>query len=709
MFNKINRDQIKKTLILGFLSALLVITSSYFGIFNDFKHTTFDLFSRLLNPDSPAEAKSHINKVVIIEIDQRSLDDVNREGISWPWPRQIYAPIIEYLSEAEAVFVDILFTEPSSYGLEDDQIFSEAIKKNSNVYLPVFLTKSFYEMSVYDELLINKISIKSKVKTAREFNSAITPIDVLKDSISSSGNVTIAPDNDGVYRRIPLFFKLNDYVIPHFLLNFLIKSETVSIKGNNIYYKNSKIPFANGKLILNYYGNVKAFNSFSASQILKSYLDVSKSKTPQISKDYFKNKVVLIGLTAPGLYDLRPTPVASVSTGIYIHATTLNNFYNNNFFKEVPDIVLFAFIIVICLVCSYFILISPSLIRNVSFFIFLLSLIVVINIVLFKLTIYLNLIDPVLSLILSFIFAVAYSYATEGKKRELTEKTLLQYMDKQVASYLLNNPSLIKSGGMKKRVTVFFADIADFTTIAEKLPPEEVANLLIKVFNLFSDKIIENRGVIDKYIGDSVMAFWGAPIESANDEINACLAAIGSFKSLDELNSEFQKNGLPVISLRVGINSGDAIVGNMGSDRVFDYTVVGDSVNLASRIESLNKHFNTKILISENTLSKTNDIFAVRSIGLIEVKGKSIHTQIYEVFDVKENIDQETTILLETYSKALAYFNDEKINEAYDNFVKIYEKYPDDGPTDFYIKRCEQLLTKKPLTNDWKTIKFDSK
>jgi len=121
MFNKINRDQIKKTLILGFLSALLVITSSYFGIFNDFKHTTFDLFSRLLNPDSPAEAKSHINNVVIIEIDQRSLDDVNREGISWPWPRQIYAPIIEYLSEAEAVFVDILFTEPSSYGLEDDR------------------------------------------------------------------------------------------------------------------------------------------------------------------------------------------------------------------------------------------------------------------------------------------------------------------------------------------------------------------------------------------------------------------------------------------------------------------------------------------------------------------------------------------------------------------------------------------------------------
>jgi len=145
-------EQIKKTIILGAVCSLVIILSSYAGVTNDFKNSTFDLFSRYLNPKSPSAIKA-VNNVVIVEIDQRSLDDVNKEGINWPWPRQIYAPIIEYLSEADAVFVDILFTESSSYGFEDDQIFADAIRKNSNVYLPIFLTKSFYNLSNEDKKL----------------------------------------------------------------------------------------------------------------------------------------------------------------------------------------------------------------------------------------------------------------------------------------------------------------------------------------------------------------------------------------------------------------------------------------------------------------------------------------------------------------------------------------------------------------------------
>ncbi|NIP39047.1 MAG: CHASE2 domain-containing protein [Candidatus Dadabacteria bacterium] len=418
---------------------------------------------------------------------------------------------------------------------------------------------------------------------------------------------------------------------------------------------------------------------------------------------------MLIGLTAPGLYDLRPTTVASVSTGINIHATTLDNFYNNRFFSRVPNPLLYLIIIAICFLSIYYILQSPSLIRNLSYFVIVLTFITMLDILLFKNAIYLNHIDPAFSLILSFIVAVAYSYATEGKKRELTEKTLLQYMDKQVAEYLLNNPSLIKPGGQKKRVTVFFADIAGFTTLAEQTTPEEISRILIEVLNLFTDEIIENKGVIDKYIGDCVMAFWGAPIESENDDINACQAAVASIKLLTEKNKEFEQKGLPQISSRVGIHSGEAIVGNLGSDRVFDYTVVGDSVNLASRMESLNKFFGTKILISEDTLTRTGDIFITREIGPIEVKGKTVSTKVYELLDIKEYSSEKTTELVDIYNKALSYYNEQNFSAALQNFNEILRKYPQDGPTEFFIDRCNELISTNSLTKNWKVIKFGSK
>jgi len=523
------------------------------------------------------------------------------------------------------------------------------------------------------------------------------PIDAYKDSIVSSGNITIAPDKDGVYRRIPFFFSIDEYTVPHFLLNYLLDKQIVSIKDSSLFSKDKKLPILDGMLILNYYSEGNAFKSFSASHILKSYLDNKSSKKPIVSKDFFKGKIVLIGLTAPGLFDLRPTPVTSVSTGIIIHATTLDNFYNNRFIIKVPNLFLFLIIIVVCFFSIYYVLKSPSLLRNLSFFVLFFSMIIIFDIVLFKYSIYLNFIDPVFSLIFSFIVAVAYSYSTEGKKRELTEKTLLQYMDKQVVNYLLNNPSLIKPGGTKKHVTIFFADMTGFTTLAEEYSPEEISSILIEVLNLFTDKIIENKGVIDKYIGDCVMAFWGAPIDSDNDEINACKAAVESIKSLAEKNKEFEKKGLPWISFRVGIHSGEAIVGNLGSDRVFDYTVVGDSVNLASRMESLNKHFGTNILISEDTLKRTGEIFITREIGPIEVKGKTVSTGVYELIDKKENVDKKTSELVELYNKGLSYYNNKKFQEALEIFTRIIKEFPQDGPSEFYMKRCRDLLSANNL------------
>ncbi|MGB7292363.1 MAG: CHASE2 domain-containing protein [Thermodesulfobacteriota bacterium] len=673
------------------------------GALDLFELKAFDLFSRYLNPTGASE------KIAIVQVDQESIEALSKEGITWPWPRQIYAPIVEYLSQAEALFIDILFTEPSSYGVEDDLIFSEAIKKANNVHLPVFLSNKDEPITSKDREVLDHLAIRDEISTALKFNSIVYPIDVLRKSIRGSGNVTISPDDDGVYRRIPLVFQLREYLIPHFLLSHLLDKGMVKIRKNRIYVNDKEIPLVNGKLLLRYYKNNNPFKTFSASEILKSYLDVNSSKTPAIREDFFKGKIVFLGLSAAGLYDLKPTSISPISTGVLIHATTLDNVINKSFIRPVNDVLVVVFILLISFFVSYSVIKRHSLAINLSLFLVTLAIIVLLDALLFKNAIYMKIIPPISSLLVSFMIAVAYSYATEGRQRLFLKNTISQYMDKKIADFLLENPSLIKPGGQEKRVTVFFADIAGFTTMSEKTTPEKIAKLLHTVLNSLTDVIIRNQGVIDKYIGDCVMAFWGAPFESENDELNACYSAIQCIESINLLNEGFRNEGSPDLNIRIGIHTGDAIAGNIGSDRLFHYTVIGDTVNLASRLESANKFFKTRLIISEETIQKTDNTFITRELGSIAVKGKELPIKIFELMDEEKRADPGTKGLAELYHQGMQYHGQQRFKEAIEIFDEILKKYPEDGPSEFYKRRCEYLLSNTDLTEDWNIIKFTEK
>lgn len=668
-----------------------------------FELKAYDLFSRHLNPVSSS------GDIVIVEVDQQSIDALSEQGITWPWPRQIYFPIIEYLSEADAVFMDILFTEPSSYGQEDDSILADAFKKASNVYLPVFLSQKQKAMSAQDEEFMKNISIKGEISPVLSFNSAITPIDAFKSSIMGSGNVTISPDEDGVYRRVPIVFQLKEYSIPNFVLSHLVQKAMVKIIQNSVYVKDAKIPLTNGKLLLRYYAEDNPFRVFSASQIIKSYLDSNASTTPSVNKDFFRGKVVFIGLTAAGLYDLKPTSISSISTGVHIHATTLENIVNENFIRSVSGIFVIVFMLLICFLVSYSVLRSHSLLVNLSLFIVSLFVIIMILAALFKASLYMSIISPISSLVISFLISVAYSYATEGRQRLFLKATFSQYMDKKIADYILENPSLIKPGGKVRRVTVFFADLAGFTSFAEIISPGKVATVLHKVLNSLTEVLIRNQGVIDKYIGDSVMSFWGAPFDTDKDEINACHSAIECLESLREINSDLRAEGLPELKIRIGIHSGPAIAGNIGSDRLFHYTVIGDTVNLASRLESVNKFFKTSIIISEDTLKKTGNSFFARELGSIAVKGKVQPAKVFELIGEEQNIEPAKKDLIALFNRALAFYKERKWHEAAQVFIEILREYPNDGPSEFYRDRCEYIISNSHLTLDWDVIKFTEK
>jgi len=634
---------------------------------------------------------------------------MSEQGINWPWPRQVYAPIIEYVSQADALFIDILFTEPSSYGEEDDRILAEAMKKASNVYLPVFLSQKREIMSPTDEDFIKSISVVDKPSIFLNYSSAITPIDALKSSVAGAGNVTISPDDDGVYRRVPLFFGLKEYVIPNFVLSHILKQARVKIKQNSIYFDETKIPLTDGTLMLRYYRDRNPFKVFSASQILGSYLSSAASEDPEVKKDFFRGKIVFLGLTAAGLYDLKPTSISSVSTGVLIHATTLDNIVSSNFVRPLNRIFVVAFMLLISFFISYSVLRSYSLLKNLSMFISSLVVVLIILAILFRESVYMNIIPPITSLIFSFLISVAYSYATEGRQRLFLRATFSQYMDKKIADYIMENPSLIKPGGQIRRVTVFFADLAGFTSFAEVTSAEKVAVILHLVLNSLTEVLIRNQGVIDKYIGDSVMAFWGAPFDTEKDEVNACLSAIQCLKALDEINEGLRADGFSGLKVRIGIHTGEAIAGNIGSDRLFHYTVIGDTVNLASRLESANKFFKTSIIVSENTIMGTDDIFYKRELGSIAVKGKQLPVKIYELLGEKGNVESERQELLSVFQQGMLLYNDKKWAEAAQVFDDLLRQYPEDGPAEFYKRRCEYMISNPHLTEDWDVIKFTEK
>ncbi|MGH7806475.1 MAG: CHASE2 domain-containing protein [Thermodesulfobacteriota bacterium] len=680
--------------------SLLILLSHVLGLF---ELKAYDLFSRYLNPARPSGG------IVIVEVDQQSIDALSEQGISWPWPRQMYAPIVEYLSEADAVFMDILFTEPSSYGQEDDLILAEAFKKASNVYLPVFLSQKRGAISAQDEEFIKNISIKDAISQAPSFNSAITPIDVFKSSIAGSGNVTISPDEDGVYRRVPLLFGLNQYVVPNLVLSHVVRKDMAQIIQNSVYVGDTKVPLTDGKLLLRYYTQDNPFAVFSASQIINSYLDSNASTTPAVRRDFFKGRIVFVGFTAAGLYDLKPTSISSISAGVLIHATTLENILNGNFIKSVSVIFVIVFMLLICLIVSSSVLRSHSLVLNLSFFIVSLLTIVMLLAALFKASLYMNIIAPISSLVISFLISVAYSYATEGRQRLFLKATFSQYMDKKIADYIMENPSLIKPGGKVRRVTVFFADLAGFTSFAEIISPEKVATVLHRVLNALTEVLIGNQGVIDKYIGDSIMSFWGAPFDTDKDEINACRSAIECLEALREINIELMGEGLPELRIRIGIHSGHAIAGNIGSDRLFHYTVIGDTVNLASRLESANKFFKTSIIISEDTLKETGNSFFTRELGSIAVKGKLQPVKVFELMDEEQAADPNKRELVSLYRRGMDFYKGRKWHEAAEVFMEILKNYPDDGPSQFYRDRCEYILSNSHLTQDWDVIKFTEK
>jgi len=304
--------------------------------------------------------------------------------------------------------------------------------------------------------------------------------------------------------------------------------------------------------------------------------------------------------------------------------------------------------------------------------------------------------------------AASFSYATEGRERKFVRRTFSRYMDGKLVDHVLEHPELLRPGGRRCRVTVFFADIAGFTSMSERLPPEEVVEILRSALNAITEVIIRNGGVIDKYIGDAVMAFWGSPLADPTDEENACRAALQCLAELGQTNQRLRARGLSEIDIRIGINTGEAIVGNLGSDRIFDYTAIGDTVNLASRLEGANKVFRTRIIVAGETMAAAHGLLA-RSLGRLAVKGRAQPVEVFELLAEEEEGNEALRRRAQLFRQGRACFMARDWAGAAVGFEELLAAFPTDGPAAYYLDRCRALAHCPELTEEWDIIRLDSK
>jgi adenylate cyclase len=271
-----------------------------------------------------------------------------------------------------------------------------------------------------------------------------------------------------------------------------------------------------------------------------------------------------------------------------------------------------------------------------------------------------------------------------------------RYMSDLLIQDLLKNPNKLRLGGEKRVLTVFFSDLAGFTSLSEKLSPEEVVALLNRYLTAMTEIILRSGGLIDKYEGDAIMAFWGAPVLQEDHALRACLAALDNQGRLEELRQEFLQAGLPPIHARIGINTGEMIIGNMGSIQRFDFTVIGDSVNLASRLEGAGKEYGVGILISEKTCSQAADRIEVRELDLLRVKGKDRPVRIYELLARKGELSEDRQKGREIFQRGLEMYRNQKWEEAGVQFREVLSVLPDDGPSQIFLRRCAKFREAPP-------------
>jgi adenylate cyclase len=471
-----------------------------------------------------------------------------------------------------------------------------------------------------------------------------------------------------------------------------------------------------GRLLLNYAGPGQMYPYFSFADLVTDSPEAQveqlafnpqtkrwEKETRKVKKaEFLKDKIMIVGATSTGIFDLRVTPFQENYPGAETHLNAIDNMISGNYFrtaKNEPVRMLLTLALggtLLTLALSYVgALMGMALTLGT-----ILGTVYVDQHYLFGRGIVVTIIWPLFLTALLYISLTFYRYFTEERGKKELRQTFQKYVSPAIVEEILAHPDNIQLGGKKVNLTVMFSDVRGFTTISEKLDPQALGNLLNSYLTPMTEIVFKNQGTLDKYMGDAIMAFFGAPIGYNGHAKAACRCALQSVEKLFQLQKEYERKGLPMIDLGIGLNTGDVSAGNMGSETVRSYTVMGDAVNLASRLEGINKQYGTRIILSEMTYEEVKDSFICREVDWVRVKGKAQPVKIYELIGEHKVPNQHVADMLEWFQKGYALYHKKSWSESLTCFSKALDINPKDEVSKVYVERCQDYLTTPPPA-DW--------
>ena len=722
---------LKGTLI-GVIAGGIAVGAATLSLVAAYEGRTLDLRMRAF-----AEPQRADRNIVTVVIDQRSLDEVaaprELSGLEhgWPWPRDYHAVVVDYLFKAgaRAVAFDLAFTEPSIYGqvgVTDDDSALAAATAGKPVVQSVMLTREDADpaKAVVDRgwpsgFPYDRRTRRLEAKPADSFNKMTLPVEPVRGAAAALGWIGFSPDDDGTCRAVlpaaayapagsPDAIEVWSFA---FALAELVgaKVDAASRRPAMEHLRIDGRPLPldeDGRLLLRFHGvddeaaGRYTYRRFSAVAVLRAAKQALQGLPIIYARpEEFRDKIVIIGANATGLFDLRPTPVGAITPGFLIHATALDNLLHGDALMR-PTSRSRALLVLLLGTLAGTLLGGFRSFRD--------STVAALGLVVacaggalwfFSRGVWIDMLAPALAVAFAYAGVTGYGYVTEGRERRFLRSAFARYVAPEMVEQLVRHPDQLALGGETREMTVMFADVAGFTSLSEGRPPKEIVELMNECFTELTTVIQSHGGTVDKFIGDAVMAFWNAPVEQPDHAARACRATRDLLAGLQRLNAGWSQRGLPRISMRVGLATGPALVGNVGSTTKFNYTVMGDTVNLASRLEGAAKVYGTLSLIAGSTVAAAETAVPLRELDRLQVKGRSEPVPVFEVLPADPSPTQAE--VYDRYAKGLAAYRGRRFDEAHDQFAAALRIDPGDGPSKEMLTQCDDYLVNPPPP-DWR-------
>ena len=663
---------------LGALAALIVLgLAASTDLLERQERTAYDWRMRLaVRPES-------VNKdIVLVEINDSTIRELAQYFGRWPWPRMAIAFIVDYLHRAPAkvVAIDVSLPERDKVlkydidgdewsGYQSDRRLADAVQEAGNV---IMLADAVYEGLASGEQDKEAATWKGSgypgdLAVPRPL--VLAPFQMLTDASSGLGHNFLTLDEDGPARRMAPFIMHDGKVLPSLGVAAALRAggftpADVSAEGPFLRLRDRYVPIlrqnVNGidqhTMLINYKAPAlvkgasgaleRPYPSYEFRHLFRAEQELLTGQKPIVDPAVFKDKIVFIGFTASGLLDAFGTPLANdengLMPGIQLHASMADSILANRFIKPATTRSRLATIFIAALTIGMLSAFLPfttaagaslAILGGWTWF----------TVDAFQKGLWLNMVQPLAVGGLALFFGTAYQYFVEGKEKRKVAKLFGRYVSRDVYSQLMANPEQAELGGNRREMTVLFSDIRGFTTVTERGNPEELVSQLNEYFSRMVEIVFRNKGTVDKFVGDMVMALFSAPLDDPEHANHAVQAAVEMVKELGELNRAWVAKGMTPLDIGIGVNSGDMIAGNIGSSSIMSYTVIGDNVNLGARLESLNKDYKTRIIISDATRARLTGEFDIRPLGDVVVKGKSKAVQIFEVKVPTPLVEVQTT------------------------------------------------------------------